>query len=205
MECKYFVHALYGTTKLTDWLRGTQSLRSWHFLSWSINSLHFMEPEGSLPHSTEPATSPYNEADQFSPRPESQFLKTHLILSSHLSLGLSRRFPQQNSVYTSPTPHMCNASPITMLIPYNCIYVAMWSGGSLGLQHKQHFCYADQFSQRLSTWYLTAIDLRTGSLNKAVCASSFKGSRLIIVIRTIRHWQLPRIKWMRSAFILLTI
>jgi len=35
-------------------------------LSQSRNSPHFMEPEGSLPHTQEPATRPYPEPDQSS-------------------------------------------------------------------------------------------------------------------------------------------
>jgi hypothetical protein len=55
---------------------------------------HFMEPEGSLPHSQEPATCPYPEPAQSSPCPPSHFFKIHSILSSHLCLGLtSGRLP----------------------------------------------------------------------------------------------------------------
>jgi hypothetical protein len=43
-----------------------------------------MEPEGSLPHSQQPATSPYPEPYQSSPYPPSHFLKIHfnIILPS---------------------------------------------------------------------------------------------------------------------------
>ena len=41
---------------LTNWLHEAESfLRSQESLSYSRNSLHLMEPEGSLPHSQEPA------------------------------------------------------------------------------------------------------------------------------------------------------
>ena len=51
-------------------IHGTESfLNSWPFISWSRNSPHFMEPEGSLPHSQEPATCPYPKPDQSSPCP----------------------------------------------------------------------------------------------------------------------------------------
>jgi hypothetical protein len=43
------------------------SLRSEQFLNYSRNSPHFMEPEGSLPHSQQPATCPYPEPVQPSP------------------------------------------------------------------------------------------------------------------------------------------
>jgi hypothetical protein len=53
-----------------------------------------MEPEGSLPHSQVPATSPYPEPAQFSPYPTSCLLKIHLNTLFHLRLGLpSGLFP----------------------------------------------------------------------------------------------------------------
>ena len=66
---------------------------------------HFVEPEGSLPHSQVPATSPYPEPDQnpvHAPRYKSW--RSILILSSHLCLGLpsclfSSGFPTLN-LYT---------------------------------------------------------------------------------------------------------
>ena len=41
------------------------------------NSPHFMEPKRSLPHSQEPATCSYPEADWSSPRPQSHFSEIH--------------------------------------------------------------------------------------------------------------------------------
>jgi hypothetical protein len=53
-----------------------------------------MEPEGSLPHSQELATSPYPEPAQSSPCPHPTSGRSVLILSSHLRLGLpSGRLP----------------------------------------------------------------------------------------------------------------
>ena len=47
----------------------------------------------------------------------SHFLKSILILSSHLRLGLSNglyfRFPHQNLVHTSPLLHTCNMSRLS--------------------------------------------------------------------------------------------
>ena len=45
-----------------------------------------MEPEGSLPLSQEPAACPYPESDQSSTCPHITYLKSILILSSHLRL-----------------------------------------------------------------------------------------------------------------------
>jgi hypothetical protein len=47
-----------------------------------------MEPEGSLPHSQDPATCPYPEPAQSSSCPHPTALRSILILSSHLRLGL---------------------------------------------------------------------------------------------------------------------
>jgi hypothetical protein len=63
-------------------------LRSCQLCSYSRTSQHFMEPEGSLPCSQEPSTSPYSEPDQSNPyHPIS--LRSILRLSTHLRLGLT--------------------------------------------------------------------------------------------------------------------
>jgi hypothetical protein len=46
-----------------------------------------MQPESLFPHLQEAATCPYPEPDRSSPYPQSTFLRSILILSSHLSLG----------------------------------------------------------------------------------------------------------------------
>ena len=75
-----------------------------------------MEPEGSLPHSQEPASCPYSESDQSSSCTPSHFLKIHIniILPSTpgpSKLSLSLRFPCQNPACSStlPIPATCPA------------------------------------------------------------------------------------------------
>ena len=78
-----------------------------------------MEPEGSLPHSQDPATCPYPELDRSSPYPHIPLPEWHLNIilpstpgSPKWSLSLS--FPHQNPVYASPLPHFAlHAPPIS--------------------------------------------------------------------------------------------
>jgi hypothetical protein len=63
-------------------------LRSCQFCSYSRTSQHFTEPEGSLPCSQKPSTGPYSEPDQSSPYHPILSLRSILILSTHLRLGL---------------------------------------------------------------------------------------------------------------------
>jgi hypothetical protein len=70
-----------------------------------------MEPGGSLPHSQDPATCPYSEAAQSSQWPHPTSLRSILILSCNLRLGLpSGRLPSghpSNILYAHIFPHTC--------------------------------------------------------------------------------------------------
>ena len=77
-----------------------------------------MGPEGSLPHSQEPPTSPYPEPGQSSPCPtNTTSWRSILILSTHVRLGrpsglLTSGLHHENPVYTSPrTCYMPCPSP----------------------------------------------------------------------------------------------
>ena len=67
-----------------------------------------MQPEGSLLHLRVPATCLYRKPYQTSPRPPSNFLKIQLIILPSMPessmWSLSRRFPHQNPLHTSPSP-----------------------------------------------------------------------------------------------------
>jgi hypothetical protein len=71
-------HAVWRYTWSSYWLTYLRVaecfLRSHQSLSYSRTSQHFMDPEGWLPCSEEPSTSPYPEADQW----------YHLILSQNI-------------------------------------------------------------------------------------------------------------------------
>jgi len=80
-----------------------------------------MEPEGSLPHSQVPATSPYPVPARSIPYPTSHFLKIHLNIflpsrpeSSIWSFDL--RFTQQNPAYASPLPIRATC-PANLILP----------------------------------------------------------------------------------------
>ena len=74
-----------------------------------------MEPDGSLPHSQQLTTYPYPEPDQSSPCPYPTSLRSILILSFHLRLGLPSRllpsgFPNKTvHAHTLPIRAKCPA------------------------------------------------------------------------------------------------
>ena len=78
-----------------------------------------MEPEGLLPHPHVPVTCPYPEPTRSSPYPHIHFLKSILILSSHLRLGLpSGLFPSGFPTKILFTPLL---SPIRATYPAHLI------------------------------------------------------------------------------------
>ena len=89
-----------------------------------------MEPEGSLPHSREPATCPYPESHQSTPCLLSHFLKIYVNFflpstprSSRWSL--SPRFPKQSPVWTSAVPPIL-ATCLAHLIFLNLITLTIF-------------------------------------------------------------------------------
>jgi len=74
-----------------------------------------MKPESSLPHSQVPATCPYPEPDYSSLCPQTNFLKIHLNVISHLRLGLpSGLFP---SCFSTETLYVSLLSPMHATCP----------------------------------------------------------------------------------------
>jgi hypothetical protein len=78
-----------------------------------------MEPEDSLPCSQQPATCPYIELGQFSPRPpHPTSWRPILISSSRLRLGLpTGLFPPPPSLHVSP-PKLCMQLSCTSYMPH---------------------------------------------------------------------------------------
>jgi hypothetical protein len=98
---------------------GEPFFRSRQLCSHSRTSQHFMEPEGSLPYSQEPYTSPYPEPDISSPyHPHPISLRFILILSTQLRLGLRSglflsSFPTNILYVFRFSPFVLHALPIS--------------------------------------------------------------------------------------------
>jgi hypothetical protein len=74
-----------------------------------------MEPGGSLPHSQDPANSPYPKPDKFSPCPHPTYWKRITRVSFHLHLGLPNGllpsgFPTKTPYAPLLYPHKCHVS-----------------------------------------------------------------------------------------------
>jgi hypothetical protein len=82
-----------------------------------------MKPKGSLPYTQQPANCPYSESDKSGPCPIRISLKSILILSSHLLLGL----PSGLFLTGSPTntPHATFPHPVPAICKKGSFYSQM--------------------------------------------------------------------------------
>ena len=69
-----------------------------------------MEPEGSLPHSQQPATYPYPDLDSVHAPPNPTSQRSILILSTHLRLGVC---PPKPGMHFSSPQYVLHALPTT--------------------------------------------------------------------------------------------
>jgi hypothetical protein len=89
-------------------LHGAETLRSRQFCSYSRTSQHFMEHEGSLLCPQGLSIGPYSQQNRYSPYyPTLSLLRSILIVSTHLRLGLPTDFFLYSFSYTHSSPHLC--------------------------------------------------------------------------------------------------
>ena len=82
-----------------------------------------MDPEGSLPHSQEPATCPYPEPDRSSPCLPSYFFKINFSIILTFALGSSKwsplRFPTKTLYASLFSPIRANVLPISFFFTWS--------------------------------------------------------------------------------------
>ena len=96
-----------------------------------------MEPEGSLPHSQEPATRLYPEPDRSSSCPHPTSLSSVLILASHLRLGLP------SGLFPSDFPTKILYAPLLSLSLSHTCYMSCPSQSSW-LDHQNNISWGIQ-------------------------------------------------------------
>jgi hypothetical protein len=118
-----------------------------------------MEPEGSLPHSQQPATCPYPEPDEYSPCHLTS-RRSILILSSHIRLGLlsglfPSGFPTKPPVRTSLLHHTCYMPCLVHFSWFDLPNNIWWAVQSIKLS-------AIQYVPRTPLFYFTLCLIQTG-------------------------------------------
>jgi hypothetical protein len=110
---------LNAMCKLSLYIYQVQYLTSWNTILEELThpqlakkSPHLTKTSGSLPFSLQLTTCPYPDPNKSSLRPHSIPLRSILILSTHLRLGLTRsvlmRFRHQNLLRVSILSHTCH-------------------------------------------------------------------------------------------------
>jgi hypothetical protein len=106
-----FIHSIF---------HGTEPIsRSRQLCSYSRNSQHFPEPKSSLPRSQEPSTSPYTESDYSSPYHPILSLRSILIESAHLNLGVPSGLFPSCYMHSSPPLFVLHALPIISTLTWS--------------------------------------------------------------------------------------